>query len=148
MCNGYSWPRSKCKNHKTDIRKPDGKASSVLKLHIYFVIYKTVNVFGFFQISWSTKNLPAVLSLFLPQPSKILLLPMNGLGVACTKGTDCSDDQVCDALKCVSCKENKKPDEDREKCEPTSNNGEPNCGYLFNVILISLTIWIFFFTYL
>ena len=50
MCNGYGWdgwPRSECKNHKTDIIKPKGKASSVLKLHIYFVIDKTVNVFCF-----------------------------------------------------------------------------------------------------
>ena len=89
---------------------------------------------------------------FLQKPSKILLIPLNylnglGLGVACAKGTDCSDDQICDELKCVSCKEDSKPDEDREKCEPTSNNGEPNCGDKFNIILLLLTVWIFLFTH-
>ena len=50
----------------------------------------------------------------------ITLIPPKGTFAICTKGTDCPDDQVCDNLKCVSCKEGTKPDEDREKCTPTS----------------------------
>ena len=155
-CNHNSKPstkqsiQSKCKNPKTDIKKPDGKAISLLKLHIYFFVIDEMANMLFFQISWSTKNKTAVSSFFLQKQSKIILIPLNylnGLGVACAKGTDCSDDQICDELKCVSCKEDSKPDEDREKCEPTSNNGEPNCGDKFNIILLLLTVWIFLFTH-
>ena len=81
---------------------------------------------------------------FFQQTSKITLIPLNDLGTECAKGTDCPNDQVCDKLKCVSCKEGSKPDEDREKC---SNNGESNCGDLFNVIMVLITLWIFFFSY-
>ena len=47
-------------------------------------------------------------------------MPINGPGTECYKGTDCPDDQVCDANKCNTCKKGSNPDEDREKCEPTS----------------------------
>ena len=47
--------------------------------------------------------------------------PLNGLGTACTQSEDCPTDQFCATIqKCVSCETGSKPDEDREKCTPTS----------------------------
>ena len=74
---------------------------------------------------------------FFQQPSKITLIPLNGLGTECAKGTDCPDDQVCDKLECVACGAGTEPDDKQEKC---SSNGESNCGDLFNVILVLLTL--------
>ena len=79
---------------------------------------------------------------FFQQPSKIFLIPLNGLGTECAKGTDCPDDQVCEKLKCVACGAGTKPDDKQENC---SSNGESNCGELFNVILVLLSLWGFVF---
>ena len=77
---------------------------------------------------------------------KLTLIPLNGLGTECAKGTDCPTDQVCDASsnKCVACDEGTEPDDKQEKC---SSNGESIFGDLFNVIMALLTLWIFFFSY-
>ena len=80
---------------------------------------------------------------FFQQPSKITLIPLNGPGTECTKGTDCPTDQVCDASsnKCVACDEGTEPDDKQEKC---SSNGESIFGDLFNVIMALLTLFSYF----
>ena len=73
---------------------------------------------------------------FLSKTIKDNLILLNGLGTTtpeptteptpeptpkpttCVVGKDCPEDQVCDKLKCVSCKEDLLPDESQLNCIP------------------------------
>ena len=50
------------------------------------------------------------------------LIHLNGLGTDCKLGSDCITGQVCDASskKCGDCEQGTKPDEQQEKCIPST----------------------------
>ena len=50
----------------------------------------------------------------------LMLIPLNGLGTECKKGTECPTYQVCGtSRKCAFCEAGFQPDDKNEKCIPS-----------------------------